>query len=83
VFHWISHPEQVVRNIHHSLKPNGRLVMEFGGKGNVSTIVEAIRQTLLERGIGENRNPWVLTQFGGIRFITGDCRFSGLPRPTL
>jgi trans-aconitate methyltransferase len=58
VFHWISHPEQVVRNIHHSLKPNGRLVMEFGGKGNVHTIVEAIRQTLLEYGIEEDRNPW-------------------------
>src|SRR5690242_13396657 len=34
VLHWIQPPEQVVQAISLALKPGGRFVAEFGGKGN-------------------------------------------------
>jgi SAM-dependent methyltransferase len=35
VLHWIKEPEKVVAGICRALKPGGRFVAEFGGKGNV------------------------------------------------
>lgn len=46
--HWIVDAEQVVQRIATSLKPGGRLVVEFGGKGNVATITKAIQQSFRE-----------------------------------
>lgn len=40
--HWITPPEIVVNNIAHALIPGGRFVAEFGGAGNVKTIVQAL-----------------------------------------
>ncbi len=41
-FHWIENQEALLGGIYNALKPGGRLVAEFGGKGNVATIVKAI-----------------------------------------
>ncbi len=38
--HWIQPPETAVRCIYQALKPGGRFVAEFGGKGNISVIIE-------------------------------------------
>src|SRR5699024_10906755 len=38
--HWIKEPEQALNHIYKSLKCNGRFIAEFGGKGNVQTIVD-------------------------------------------
>jgi trans-aconitate methyltransferase len=46
--HWITEAEQVVCRIAASLKPGGRLVVEFGGKDCVSTITTAIQQSFRE-----------------------------------
>ena len=46
--HWILEAEQVVRCIAASLKPGGRFVVEFGGKGNVATITTAVKQSFRE-----------------------------------
>lgn len=40
--HWITKPETAVSGMFYALKPGGRLVAEFGGKGNVSAIVAAL-----------------------------------------
>ena len=40
--HWITKPETAVSGMFDALKPGGRLVAEFGGKGNVSAIVAAL-----------------------------------------
>ncbi|WP_443938018.1 class I SAM-dependent methyltransferase [Pedobacter sp. MW01-1-1] len=42
-FHWIENQEALIKGLFLSLKPGGRLVAEFGGKGNVKHIVDAIR----------------------------------------
>lgn len=36
--HWIKEPDAVIRSVHQALKPGGRFVAEFGGKGNVQAI---------------------------------------------
>ena len=52
--HWIKQSESVVERISNSLKPSGKLVAEFGGKGNVGHIIRALYNEL-----GPNMvNPW-------------------------
>ncbi len=41
-FHWIENQEALVKGLFKSLKNGGRLVAEFGGKGNVKSITDAI-----------------------------------------
>jgi SAM-dependent methyltransferase len=54
--HWMKQAEKVVEGVANSLKPGGRFVGEFGGKGNVATIRQALHGTLRERGI----HPWTV-----------------------
>ena len=57
--HWIPQAELVVAGISRALKPGGRFVAEFGGKGNVEQVVAALQQGLSRLGIaGEGANPW-------------------------
>jgi trans-aconitate methyltransferase len=63
--HWIKNAEQVVANVWVNLRPNGRFVAEFGGKGNVRSIVEAIDEVLKEYGRDlRARNPWYFPSIG-------------------
>jgi trans-aconitate methyltransferase/GNAT superfamily N-acetyltransferase len=58
VLHWIKEPLKAVRCIEQALKPGGRIVAEFGGKGNVRHLAEAaetVSLSLLGRGIS---HPW-------------------------
>jgi trans-aconitate methyltransferase len=50
--HWVKEPEQVIKCIWQALKPGGRFVAEFGGKGNVQAIVEALDTIKI------TKNPW-------------------------
>ncbi len=60
VLHWIKQPEKVIEGVWQALKPGGRFVAEFGGKGNVETILGGIYEALDEAGYSENKafNPW-------------------------
>lgn len=60
VLHWIQQPEKVVNGVWRVLKPGGRFVAEFGGKGNINTIVVAIDAALEAAGYPQNKalNPW-------------------------
>ena len=59
VLHWITSPNAVLQEIHRALVPGGRLVVEFGGAGNVATIRKAMSNALVKRGItADNSNPW-------------------------
>lgn len=65
-FHWMTQAPQVIHCIHQSLQQGGRFVAEFGGKGNVQTIIAAINDVLLE-GYGidtKERNPWYFPSIG-------------------
>ncbi len=41
-FHWIEDQEALIAGLYKSLKSGGRLVAEFGGRGNVKSITDAI-----------------------------------------
>ena len=57
--HWIPEAELVIQGIARALKPGGRFVAEFGGKGNVRNVVAAIETAFAELGISANgANPW-------------------------
>lgn len=43
VLHWIHEPEAVIERVTHHLKIGGRFVAEFGGKGNVAALENAMR----------------------------------------
>ena len=48
--HWITKPEIAVSKIFDALKPGGRFVAEFGGEGNISTIIAAIHRACEQVG---------------------------------
>ncbi|GAA0136654.1 class I SAM-dependent methyltransferase [Paenibacillus sp. YSY-4.3] len=64
--HWVKNAEAVISCIWKALRPGGRFVAEFGGQGNVDTIVQSICKVLSEQyGIaGEKRNPWFFPSIG-------------------
>jgi len=66
VLHWIKEPEKVVVGICRALKPGGRFVAEFGGKGNVKMIFTAIQNAMQGAGyrINESLNPWYFPSIG-------------------
>lgn len=55
--HWMPEAEAVVDGIWRALKPDGRFVAEFGGRGNVETIINALDKQLAIRGHA-TENPW-------------------------
>ncbi len=57
--HWMTGPERVAAGIADALKPGGRFVAEFGGHGNVSAIVTAMRSAALAFDGDETlAGPW-------------------------
>ena len=57
--HWMTEPEKVITGVWRALKPGGRFVGEFGGKGNVAIIVSALHDALRKRAIDATTiNPW-------------------------
>jgi trans-aconitate methyltransferase len=64
--HWMKNEEKVVESMALALRSGGRFVAEFGGKGNVETIVKAITDVLLQNcGIdATERNPWYFPSIG-------------------
>lgn len=56
--HWITNPEQVIGCISQSLRPGGRLVVEFGGKGNVQRLCEAAATASLAVSGKRISHPW-------------------------
>ncbi|MFC4599578.1 class I SAM-dependent methyltransferase [Cohnella hongkongensis] len=63
--HWMTDPEAAIRGLLSGLERGGRLVAEFGGSGNVQTIVSAVRQAMREAG-AEDRfvMPWYFPTVG-------------------
>jgi trans-aconitate methyltransferase len=85
--HWMPHPEKVIAGIWRALKPGGRFVAEFGGHGNVATIVNALRTALAARDI-EAPAPWFFPTPEHYRALLEQQGFKVqwailVPRPTL
>ena len=66
VLHWIPEPDAVIRCIHQALKPRGRFVAEFGGKGCVLAITKALYNVLGEMGYksSESQIRWYFPSIG-------------------
>jgi len=59
VLHWVKEPEKAVTGIASALKSGGRFVAEFGGKGNVKTIEDALIKVVSRiHPDGKNLSPW-------------------------
>jgi trans-aconitate methyltransferase len=84
--HWMKDPEHVIAGVWRSLKPGGRFVGEFGGYGNVATIVKAIEAALSSRGLAVD-SPWFFPRIEEYRGLLEACGFeikhmALIPRPT-
>jgi trans-aconitate methyltransferase len=55
--HWIPDAGRVIESVARALKPEGRFVLEMGGRGNIARIVKALSEVLREAGYSP-RNPW-------------------------
>jgi trans-aconitate methyltransferase len=85
--HWMKYPERVIAGVWRALRPGGRFVGEFGGYGNVDTIVRTLEAALSARRIVAD-SPWFfprpeeyreLLEANGFVVKTIDL----IPRPTL
>jgi trans-aconitate methyltransferase len=57
--HWVLDKELAVQCMSNGLKRGGRLVLEMGGKGNVATIINELKDTLRRRGFIDNAESQV------------------------
>jgi len=64
--HWIKEADAAIASIHQALKPGGRFVAEFGGRGNIEAIVKALYSALAAIGIPKTQvaNPWYFPSIG-------------------
>jgi SAM-dependent methyltransferase len=64
--HWMKTPEKVVACIVRALKPGGRFVAEFGGKGNIASILSALFSAFEAMGytLKPESLPWHFPSIG-------------------
>jgi SAM-dependent methyltransferase len=89
VLHWMPEADRVLDGVVRALKPGGRFVGEFGGAGNVGTVIDALTRVLGNRGIDAMAGyPWFFPTEDDYRArleahgFTVD-RIERVPRPTL
>ena len=86
--HWVTEADLAVAGIARALKPGGRFVAEFGGHGNVATIVTAMRAAAqIHGGEAGLAHPWYFPtpeQYGALLQDHGFTvhRIALIPRPT-
>ena len=56
VLHWITDKEKVIEKMYLCLKKGGRIVLEFGGKGNVEMIINELSLSFAKREHLKNIN---------------------------
>ena len=86
--HWMQRPNDVVKGVVRSLKPQGRFVGEFGGHGNVAAIITAIIATRKIWGLDQVKLPWYFPKPEEYKTLLESHGFkvktiSLIPRPTL
>jgi trans-aconitate 2-methyltransferase len=62
VLHWVKNADGAAASIARALRPGGRFVAEFGGKGNIATVQAALR-ALLGPG-ADAQSPWYYPSIG-------------------
>jgi trans-aconitate methyltransferase len=64
VLHWIKDPVPAIRGINQALRPGGRMVVEFGGQGNIGDIEQAVRAVLASHTEKIPDSPWFYPSIG-------------------
>ncbi len=64
--HWVKDHRGAIKCMFNNVKPMGKVVLEFGGKGNVQEIIGQLRISLSKRGYKErsNVNLWYFPTIG-------------------
>ncbi len=88
VLHWVPEAEKALENIAKSLKDGGIFVAEFGGKGNIQSIIQAMEQVFEENPeFGEFKNVWYFPDVNEYKALLEKTGFNVeyielIPRPT-
>lgn len=86
--HWMKNPDAAIDGMRRALRPNGRVVAEMGGQGNVATIFKALDTALAGRGLdGKDASPWYFPAADEYRSRLEKAGFTVssidlIPRPT-
>lgn len=64
--HWVQDYHSAIKCMYNNLKSGGRIVVEFGGKGNIYHIITAMRKILKQYGFPEQakREQWFFPSIG-------------------
>jgi trans-aconitate 2-methyltransferase len=62
--HWVRDAGAAAAGMAQALKPGGRLVVEFGGKGNIRQLRDAISRALKDFRIDAPESPWFYPGIG-------------------
>ncbi|HZS09879.1 MAG TPA: methyltransferase domain-containing protein [Blastocatellia bacterium] len=62
--HWVARAEVAIRCMSRALRSGGRFVVEFGGRGNVANILDALDEAMRELGLGAFVNSWYYPSIG-------------------
>ncbi len=54
--HWVKDFRGAIQSMYENLSPTGKIVLEFGGKGNVQTIINELRKSLRIRDYNKQSN---------------------------
>jgi trans-aconitate methyltransferase len=60
--HWVKDAAGAARSIAGALRPGGRFVAEFGGKGNIASVLRALRAVLGPDA--DQKSPWYYPSIG-------------------
>ncbi|CCQ55941.1 class I SAM-dependent methyltransferase [Crocosphaera watsonii] len=86
--HWMRDYDSVIKGVFTSLKPKGRFVGEFGGHGNIATLIEAMETVVSQnKNMGQFTNPWFFPKADEYKSYLENNGFcvidmSLIPRPT-
>ncbi|GMK38677.1 methyltransferase type 11 [Paenibacillus sp. CCS19] len=74
--HWMKDAAGVAASMAASLKPGGRLVVEFGGHGNIQAVVDGLREAFTAVGASQPfRSPWYFPTIGEYGMVLQQAGF--------
>ncbi|MBD3917554.1 methyltransferase domain-containing protein [Paenibacillus sp. PR3] len=74
--HWMTDAAGVAASMAASLKPGGRLVVEFGGHGNIQAVTDALREAFDAIGVSQPyQSPWYFPTIGEYGMVLQQAGF--------
>ncbi|GLB50128.1 class I SAM-dependent methyltransferase [Neptunitalea lumnitzerae] len=76
--HWVLDYQEAAKCMYNALKPNGRLVVEFGGKGNVDMVISTLKKVLKDYGYFTNAKiqPWFFPSISAYTAVLENIGFT-------